>query len=94
MCKICIENVDDVENASRLVRIHDKKVETPLFMAVHYGRLGFFLYLHSILGDASENLPVCVRCDGQSILHDAIIRENFGELFNPLWVCVYIYIAR
>ncbi|KAL5545589.1 hypothetical protein UlMin_005276 [Ulmus minor] len=81
-CKICIDSVDDREKAKELVRLRDKKGETPLFRAVHYGRQRPFLYLHSILGDAGEDLSFCVRDDGQSILHDAIIRENFDLAFQ------------
>ncbi|KAL5545592.1 hypothetical protein UlMin_005279 [Ulmus minor] len=77
MCRICIESVGDVKKASSLVFL-----ETPLFMAVHYGRLGSFLYLHSILGNTGGDLSFCVRDDGQSILHDAIIRENFDLAFH------------
>ncbi|KAL5545372.1 hypothetical protein UlMin_005059 [Ulmus minor] len=81
-CKICIDSVDDGEKASELVRVRDKKGETPIFRAVHYGREGSFLYLHSILGDTGEDFSFCVRDDGQSILHDAIIRENFDLAFQ------------
>ena len=73
--------MDDGEKASELVCLHDKKGETPHFRVVHYGRQRPFLYLHSILGDTGEDLSFCVRDDGQSILHDTIIRENFGEWF-------------
>ncbi|KAL5545376.1 hypothetical protein UlMin_005063 [Ulmus minor] len=82
MCKICIDSVGDVEKASKLVRVRDKKGQTPLFMAVHYGRLKTFLYLHSILGDTGGNSSFCVRDDGRSILHDAIIKENFDLAFQ------------
>ncbi|KAL5545373.1 hypothetical protein UlMin_005060 [Ulmus minor] len=75
MCKICIDNV---KNASELVRDRDSKGRTPLFLAVKYGRLQTFRYLHSIFGDFS----FCVRDDGRSILQEAIIKENFDLAFE------------
>ncbi|KAL5547883.1 hypothetical protein UlMin_003114 [Ulmus minor] len=81
MCKICVDSVV-AEKASELVRVRDRKGETPLFVAVHHGRLGTLLYLHSILGDTGRDFSFCVKDDGQSILHEAIIRENFELAFH------------
>ncbi|EXB86896.1 Serine/threonine-protein phosphatase 6 regulatory ankyrin repeat subunit A [Morus notabilis] len=71
-----------------LVLVRDKKGETPLFRAVHYGRKKAFLYLHSVVFEADDrnhddvDRKYCWRDDDQTILHNAIIRENFDLAFQ------------
>lgn len=80
MCK-CIADVD-----KSLVRALDKKGQTPLFRAGAYGRYRAFLCLHSIVcrdggtDMVNDVIKYCRRDDGLTILHEAIIREHFGEL--------------
>ena len=76
MCKFIIEGGGDA--GKTLVLEPDNKGETPLFRAVQYGRKKAFLYLQSVVCDYS-NISYCWRYDDQTILHNAIIRENFGE---------------
>ena len=91
------ESIVTVDKSLALVR--DSRGETPIFRAVHYGRDRTFLYLHSVLLDATddegERYSCCKRYDGQTILHDAVIREYFGEFldFHCLYIYIYIHIT-
>ncbi|GMN73175.1 hypothetical protein TIFTF001_052982, partial [Ficus carica] len=76
MCD-CIVGID-----KSLVLACNKKGETPLFRAVAYGQKRAFHYLHTIAHSVAraEDVDIklyCCRKDGQSILHNAIIMENF-----------------
>lgn len=77
MCKL-IAAVDKT-----LVFARDYKGETPVFRAVRYGRLETFLYLHSIAYNPNDRTfssrRYCWSDNDQTILHNAIVRENFGE---------------
>ena len=77
MCKFIIEGAGDAGKS--LVLERDKKGETPLYRAVHYGRLKVFLYLQSLVCDCTDDISYCWRDDGQTILHNAVNGENFGE---------------
>ena len=73
----CITAVDP-----SLLHVHDDKGKTPIYSAVQYGRKEAFLYLSSVLLDDHPHLrrSCCIKkSDGLTILHIAIIRENFGK---------------
>ena len=85
----CVVRVD-----KSLVRVRDKDGETPIFRAVHYARNKTFFFLHSVLIedalDVQECYSCCKRDDGRTILHDAIISENFSELYKKKKIIVYV----
>ncbi|PON37528.1 Transmembrane protein [Trema orientale] len=71
----CIATVDP-----SLVHIRDGKGKTPLYAAVQYGGKKAFLYLSSLLPGDDHRLSCCTKTsDRMTILHNAIINENFGE---------------
>ena len=64
----------------------NKLGETPLFLAAFHGYKPIFLYLHSLLLEASDKdlesvNPAYRRNDGETALHCAIRWEYFGEYF-------------
>ena len=78
MCQI-IAAVDE-----SVVLARDYNGETPVFRAVRYGRAEAFYYLNSLAIVHRDNrdfasLEYCWNDADQTILHNAIVRENFGE---------------
>ena len=66
--------------------LRNKLGETPLFLAAFHGYKPIFLYLHSLLLEASDKdlesvNPAYRRNDGETALHCAIRWEYFGEYF-------------
>ena len=66
-----------------LVGVRNREAETPLFMAALHGQKDAFLFLHGMC-EISEHLYYTQRHDGRTILHCAISREYFGELFTTI----------
>ena len=66
-----------------LVGVRNREAETPLFMAALHGQKDAFLFLHGMC-EISEHLYYTQRHDGRTILHCAIAREYFGELFTTI----------
>lgn len=82
MCRFIVEGA--ANDSKLLVLKRDKKGETPLFRAVHNDRKEAFLYLQSVVCEGSSNIDIshCYTNDhGRTILHNAIIRENFGKYY-------------
>ncbi|GMN55951.1 hypothetical protein TIFTF001_025075 [Ficus carica] len=75
ICKI-IATIDE-----SVVFARDYKGETPVFRAVRYGRAEAFYYLNSLAivhrDQTFGSIKYCWNDDDQTILHNAIIRENF-----------------
>ena len=76
-CKM-IASIDE-----SVVFARDYKGETPVFRAVRYGRAEAFYYLNSLAivrrDQTFGSIKYCWNDDDQTILHNAIVRENFGE---------------
>ncbi|EXB86897.1 hypothetical protein L484_007320 [Morus notabilis] len=76
-----------------LVVARDYKGESPVFRAVRYGRMQVFLFLHDLAlahrahradraHTSLSSIRYCWNDDDQTILHNAIIRENFDLAFQ------------
>lgn len=83
--KICKFIIGENEERMDLMRLKNKRGETPLFQAAINWQKQAFAYLGHISRDTVV-LADLVRDDGDSILHCAIEREFFGKT-----ACIYYF---
>ncbi|XP_058084569.1 uncharacterized protein LOC131232354 [Magnolia sinica] len=69
-----------------LITSRNNDGETPLFLAVYHGRKETFMTLHSKCPNG-DDISLCRRADGNTILHCAIM----GEYFDLAFIIIHKY---